>query len=99
MAIRNYKGQLAVPATTATKLLTLLVAQDFTLTPIASEITIVAGADDIKIGHSSSAAATGRLLEAGQTHTERAEGSGIDLTQFWFYCAASTTIYVDVRGK
>lgn len=96
--MKTYKGALTLPDSNAANLLTLLNAAGFTMTPMADEVTVVAGSGALTVGSTSALAATGIPIAVNATFVERSGKQAIDLKAFWVKAAATTTFYVNVRG-
>lgn len=96
--MKTYKGVLTLPDSNAANLLTLLNAAGFTMTPMADEVTVVAGSAALTVGSSSAGAATGIPIAINGTFTERSGRQAIDLNAIWVKAAGATTFYVNIRG-
>lgn len=96
--MKTYKGALSLPDASAANLLTLLNTAGFASTPMADEVTIVAGSAALTVGSTSVLAATGIPIAINGTFVERSGKQAIDLKAFWVKAAGATTFYVNVRG-
>lgn len=93
---RDFRGQLTLPAATATNLLALLAAAGFTSTGLAVQLTIKEAASDIYRGTDNTVTnANGELIASGASDNEQGL---VDLAKIWLYSVPGTTFSCKVQG-